>query len=91
MSQQPVIYWLSITCGIWDSFVMASLMNKIDRILRSGERLTAVEVTLRLNAELSYSNSYTISEVVRCLETMPNLAKSGKEYSYVPSGDTLVE
>ncbi len=86
-----MIYWLSITCGIWDSFVVASLMNKIDRILRSGKRLTAVEITLRVNAGLSHSNSYTISEVVRCLETMPNPAKSGKEYSYVPSGDTPVE
>lgn len=68
---------------------MASLANHIDRILSAGECLTAVEITLRLDTELGSGNPYTISEVVRCADNMPNLAKSGKEYCRRPSKDTL--
>jgi hypothetical protein len=68
---------------------MASLENHINRLLEKGECLTAVEITLRLDAELGSSNAYTISEVVRCADNMPNLVKSGKEYCRLPSKDTL--
>ncbi len=63
---------------------MAPLTNHIDRILGVGECLTAVEITLRLNAELGSGNPYTISEVVRCADKMPNLVRSGKEYCRLP-------
>lgn len=63
---------------------MASLANRIDRILSAGECLTAVEITLRLNAESGRSNPYTISEVVRCADNMTSLVKSGKEYCRTP-------
>jgi len=69
---------------------MASLENHIDRILTNGECLTAVEITLRLDAELGSSNPYTISEVVRCADSMTSLVKSGKQYCRLPPGDTLV-
>jgi hypothetical protein len=68
---------------------MATLANHIDRILSTERSLTAVEITLRLNAELGSGNPYTISEVVRCADNMPNLVKSGKEYCFLPSEDTL--
>jgi len=68
---------------------MASLENHIDRILTSGECLTAVEITLRLDAELG-SNPHTISGVVRCADSMTSLVKSGKQYCRLPPGDTLV-
>jgi hypothetical protein len=58
---------------------MASLANHIDRWLSSGECLTALGITFRLNAEFSTS-PYRIPEVVACAEKMPNLHKSGKEY-----------
>jgi hypothetical protein len=63
---------------------MASLENHIDRILTSGECLTAVEITLRLDAELGSSNPYTISDVVRCADKMSNVVKSGKQYCLEP-------
>jgi hypothetical protein len=62
---------------------MASLEGQIDRILAEVGALTAVEITLRLNAELS-SNPYTITEVVACANRMPNLLRSGKEYCRKP-------
>jgi hypothetical protein len=46
---------------------MASLEAHIDRILAEAGCLTAVEITLRLNAEFS-SNPYTITEVVACAD-----------------------
>jgi hypothetical protein len=64
---------------------MASLENHINRVLEKGGCLTAVEITLRLDAELGINNSYTISEVVKCADRMPNLVRSGKEYCRLPS------
>jgi hypothetical protein len=68
---------------------MATLASHIDRILSTGEWLTAVEIALRLDAELGINNSYTISEVVMCADNMPSLVRSGKEYCRLPSKDTL--
>ena len=62
---------------------MASLEAQIDRILAEAGALTAVEITLRLNAEFS-NNPYTITEVVACADRMPNLLRSGKEYCRKP-------
>jgi hypothetical protein len=61
---------------------MASLAEHIERILReSGESLTAVEITSRLNSEFSQiRNPYQIKEIVACAERMPNLDRAGKEY-----------
>lgn len=64
---------------------MASLENHINRLLEKGECLTAVEIALRLNAELGSNNPHTISEVVRCADKMPNLVRSGKEYCRIAS------
>jgi len=61
---------------------MTTLENHIDRILSGGECLTAVEITLRLNAEFSTSsNPYTIYEIVKCADKMPDVYRSGKEYA----------
>jgi hypothetical protein len=60
---------------------MPALATLINRILgEKGECLTAVEITLRLNAKHDSRNPYLIAEVVECAEKMPNLYKSGKEY-----------
>ena len=59
---------------------MASLANHIDRILSSGESLTAVEIFLRLDAERSSPKPFTISEIAMCADRMPNLVRSGKQY-----------
>lgn len=63
---------------------MTSLGNHINRLLSVVECLTAVELTLRLDAELGSSNHYTLSDVVRCADSMVSLVKSGKEYCRVP-------
>ena len=47
---------------------------------KKGECLTAVGVTLRLNAEVESGNPYQIAEIVACANRMPTLLKSGKEY-----------
>ena len=61
---------------------MSILADRINRILgEKDECLTAVEITLRLNAEFSESkNPYRISEIVGCADKMPNLSRSGREY-----------
>jgi hypothetical protein len=61
---------------------VSSLAKHIERILReSGEFLTAVEITSRLNSEFTeIRNPYLIKEIVSCAEQMPNLYKAGKEY-----------
>ena len=59
---------------------MASLANHIDRILKSGECLSAVEIFLRLDTEHSSPKPFTITEIVMCADKMPNLLRSGKEY-----------
>jgi hypothetical protein len=61
---------------------MTNLRAKIDRIIAdAGGCLTAVEITLRLNAEIGGSlDKYTISEVVACADSMSNLHRFGKEY-----------
>jgi hypothetical protein len=61
---------------------MTNLKAKIDRIVaEAGGRLTAVEITLRLNAEISDNlHPYTISEIVSCADSMSNLQRFGKEY-----------
>lgn len=60
---------------------MSILADRIDRILsEKGECLTAVEITLRLNAESSSNNPFKIGEIVACADGMPGLYKSGKEY-----------
>jgi hypothetical protein len=48
---------------------MPRLEDHIDRILGDArECLTAVEITLRLNAEFGDSEAYTITEVVACAD-----------------------
>lgn len=61
---------------------MTSLRAKIDRIVtEAGGCLTAVEITLRLNGEISDNlHPYTISEIVSCADSMSNLHRFGKEY-----------
>jgi len=65
---------------------MATLEDHINRILdEAGECLTAVEITLRLDAEMSGSpKRYTISEIVLCAEQIPNLRRSGNRYCRKP-------
>jgi len=59
---------------------MASLESHIGRILgESSAPLTAVEITLLLNAEFS-GNHYTNAEIVACVDRMPKVYRSGKEY-----------
>jgi hypothetical protein len=59
---------------------MASLEDHIGRILgESNVPLTAVEITLLLNAEF-IGNHYKISEIVASMDKMPNVYRSGKEY-----------
>jgi hypothetical protein len=69
---------------------MASLENHIARILgEARECLTAVEITLRLNAEsASSSNPYAITEIVACADKMPTLRRDGKKYCREHDGRT---
>jgi hypothetical protein len=60
---------------------MPRLESHIERILgEARECLTAVEITLLLNAEFGDSNPYTITEIVACADKMPDLRKDGKKY-----------
>jgi hypothetical protein len=60
---------------------VARLENHIERILgESGGCFTAVEITLRLNAEFGDSDPYTPAEIEACADKMPNLHKEGKKY-----------
>ena len=64
---------------------MPTLTDHIDRILSAGECLTAVEISLRLDAEMPNSpHQFTMSEIARCADQMPNLIRAGKEYSRMP-------
>jgi hypothetical protein len=59
---------------------MPSLTNHIDRIVKSGECLCAVEIFLLLDGERSSPKPLTIAEIVASADKMSNLLKSGKEY-----------
>ena len=60
---------------------MPHLESHIERILAEArECLTAVEITLRLNAEFGDSEPYTTTEIVACADEMPNLRREGKKY-----------
>jgi hypothetical protein len=55
-----------------------ALENHVERILgESGGCFTAVEITLRLNAEFE---PYTPAEIEACADKMPDLRKEGKKY-----------
>jgi hypothetical protein len=64
--------------------LMATLESHINRILiEANECLTAVEITLRLNADFSgRAYPYRIGEIVTCADRMLNLRKDGKKYCF---------
>ena len=75
-----------IPVGLWETVRMPSLENHITRILgEAKECLTAVEITVRLNAEFGGKDTpHTITEIEACADKMPNLRKSEKKYCRKP-------
>jgi hypothetical protein len=59
---------------------MTNLANHIDRILSTGECITAVEIALRLDAQFGGGRRYSIGEIAACADKMPNVYRSGNEY-----------